>query len=104
MGRSAPCHPDRAHFAKELCRPCYLYNGTKRASCHPNRAHRALGLCTACYYQQRQKKSKRVTRMRAMIKQASLVGLNRCPGVPCYFLYTCNNLGTIQNVFVRIRK
>lgn len=59
--RRPDCHPDRKHYARGMCRQCYmaLFNlqhsealaGTaeRRAECHPDRAHYADGLCASCY-------------------------------------------------------
>ena len=30
--RPAPCHPDRDHYAKELCKSCYITSVRKKAS------------------------------------------------------------------------
>lgn len=51
--RYADCHPDRKHFARGLCGPCYKerqHAKTARpARCHPERLEEARGLCAACY-------------------------------------------------------
>jgi hypothetical protein len=48
--RRAPCHPDLPHFAKELCRVCYLKQWTSpnTATCHPDRPYFVRGLCRQC--------------------------------------------------------
>ncbi len=30
--RPAPCHPDRDHYAKELCKSCYITSVRKKSS------------------------------------------------------------------------
>jgi len=70
-------HEDRAHFAKGMCRQCYMRDYDRRrgrvkgpdgwsedyrkpphkpkrnAECHPERGHWAKGLCAQCYNAQR---------------------------------------------------
>jgi hypothetical protein len=79
MGRRALCHPDRHHWALELCKPCYdvqwgaqnreIRNAQQRArfhreaarpgyvpklaTCHPDRRLAARGLCWPCYRKNR---------------------------------------------------
>ena len=45
-------HKDRSHYAKQMCKSCYLRSGrTKRAwkCAHPDRSHYAKGYCQSCY-------------------------------------------------------
>lgn len=76
----APCHPERALYAKGMCHPCYMrdYDTNRRRprprkdpseyaanyrrpprqearapECHPDRKHAANGLCGACYQRER---------------------------------------------------
>jgi hypothetical protein len=56
--RMATCHPERRHYGKGLCPPCYgasRYIAHPRicpsimATCHPERKHYGKGLCQPCY-------------------------------------------------------
>lgn len=55
----APCHPDKMHYAKGLCKNCYYSQLRRRprrirlptpVTCHPGRKHAARGLCMPCYH------------------------------------------------------
>jgi hypothetical protein len=51
------CHPDRKHYSKGLCNPCYQAQRRggyrprviAQAACHPDRTHYARGRCQRCY-------------------------------------------------------
>lgn len=50
----AKCHPDRPHYGKGLCKPCWAkWRRAKglgpRATCHPERLHVSNGLCQNCW-------------------------------------------------------
>lgn len=57
--RIPTCHPDRKHYGRGYCEPCYKLHKpptTTVADCHPDRRHVAHGLCSACYQDSRPKK------------------------------------------------
>lgn len=52
--RTATCHPEKQHYSKGYCAPCYRKQlprtkNSVMATCHPDRPHRSRGLCNACY-------------------------------------------------------
>jgi hypothetical protein len=59
----AICHPLKKHYARGLCKPCYVrhlgQNNKKRAICHPLKKHHAKGLCTTCHAKQWRQNNKK---------------------------------------------
>lgn len=58
--RMSICHPDRKHYARGMCRKCYMsawdkgkvepkVRKSRETTCHPDRVHVAKGLCQECY-------------------------------------------------------
>jgi hypothetical protein len=61
LNRKAECHPDRQHWARGMCKACYIQVKNRKGfvamgrtksinSCgHPNKKHVGHGMCGACY-------------------------------------------------------
>lgn len=68
MATPPTCHPDRKHFAKGQCKPCYMRvysrdyltnnRNRRKADCHPERGHFGRGLCRACFTLQHQQNNR----------------------------------------------
>lgn len=66
--RSATCHPDRKHYCKGLCDPCYQmrrarargvkpHKEARSPGCHPERKHAAHGLCGMCWQREKARRN-----------------------------------------------
>lgn len=52
--RPADCHPEVVHYARGLCKQCYMRKYIRRPSqCHPDRKSHGSGRCHRCYQRQR---------------------------------------------------